>query len=253
MTKRERKTEFPKHVLEVKEALAASNDKCLGIMKKLTEAKDKQDQTEIKIYHRMWMNLYKEETKLTQDVDNSWVYSFLNDVIKASSLPNFVLKTESERADILKQIKSYNKKLIKLYRYNELSNFLVVNDAQFYGGFLSSDKPMHESMKEFCPEKKFKHPIEIVLDGYLEQAEDEMNQYIGKDEKGENAEVTRFIRMLGARNLLTYHKVLNSVLIDTTFAIYGIWISDDNMSNKIARSKDLKKYLNFYDRISLSE
>ncbi len=253
MTKREKKTEFPKHVLEVIEALAASNDKRLDIMKKLTEVKDKQDKTEIKIYHRMWTNLYKEEAKDTNDIDAGWVYSFLNDVIKASNMPNYVLKTEDERADILSQIRYHNNVLKNLYLDNELCASFIVNDPQFYGGFSSSGEALHGKIKEFHPEKKFKHPIEIVLDGYIEHAEEEMNQYLARDEKGKNAEVTRFIRMLGARNLLTYRKVLNSVLIDTTFAIYGIWINDDNMSIKISRSKDLKKYLNYYDQMSLPE
>lgn len=253
MNLRNKETEFPKHVLEVKEALAASNDKRLDVMKKLTEVKDKQDKNEIKIYHRLWTNLYKEETQVTQDIDNSWVYSFLDDVIKAISLPNFVLKTKKEREDILSKIRHHNNVLKNLYVDNELCSSIVVNDTQFYGGFSSSKEDLHESIKQFRLEKKIKHPIEIILDVYLESAQDEMSEYIEKDEKGENAEATRFIRMLGARNFLTYNHALNSVLIDTTFAIYGIWIDEDNMSNKIRRSNGLKKYLNYYDQIPLPE
>ncbi len=228
---------FPQHVLEVKRDLMASKDSRLSMMKKLMEQKDKDNYNEVGIYEKMWCALLKEEAKYGGDVDNNWVYSFIDSVIEADTLPEHAYISAIDRKDLLDNIKKYTSSLTQIYKTYGFDDPIITNDGQFFHGF-TSHKVLDNNMGRFTEIEKAKVSVNDTLEYFAERAIEEINEYSHKGKKSEDIKAIRFIRLLAERNSARYNgATLNLVLKTAIFSVHGAEYQDSDISNILNRTK----------------
>ncbi|MDA0967231.1 MAG: hypothetical protein PQ612_08990 [Rickettsiales bacterium] len=238
--------EFPKHVIEVKNELEASNDERLEVMKKLTEPRHPDDVLAKDLYIKMWGELSENRLEYNPTRDNRWVYDFLDSVIAASNLPEHAYISNKDRKDLTYKINDATKKLVMLYKNHGFNESIMTNSL----------------LIESYDEEKGRHVIKEhmsineVLIYYKNKSIDVINTLGNNSKTPRRTKSIRFLRELNDRInfdescTIEGDTTLYSVLEGAEYAIYGSDEDDggrfgrSDIRNLFTRKNEIKKYAN---------
>ncbi len=226
---------FPEHVLEAYEQLKKSNDDRVSTMALLITPRDSDsDICPILIdYKKMWRTLYKAESERKNVSNNMWVFSFLDAVTAAKSLPEYVYMNGESRITLLSRINESTKKLQKIYTSNKYDQNLILNDGFFSHGFSSIDE--HGNTRNAHE----KISIVDVLEFFANSLMDDITLADRLVQAGRDVESRMFIRHLAKRNVHRYGKPLNGVVGISSWCIYGQYYPPSTVSNALNRAEPL--------------
>lgn len=235
--------EFPRHVLEVKKELEASNDERLEVMQKLTEPRGEYGDNRDDLYIKMWIVLSENRLEYSPNRDNRWVYDFLDSVIAASTLPEHAYLSNEDRKDLMEKINKATESLVMVYENHGLNESIMQN-CLFIESY-NEDKGCYVIAEHMS--------INEVLMHYQRQAQEKIYKLANNTKTVNRTKSIRFIRELHDRIMfndkcsLKGDTPLYAVLEGAEYAIYGNENDDgdrfnkSDISNLLTRTKR-KKY-----------
>ena len=118
---------LPKSVLDTVNDLQKTNDPKLQTMLKLTQPREieeswdaEKDYPVERNYERMWMIIERYEQKNGNDLrSNQWVLDFLDDVIDAQKLPEYMYLKNESRIELMVKVNSLVEELNDIFLANK--------------------------------------------------------------------------------------------------------------------------------------
>lgn len=236
--------DLPKQVLETISFLESSNDPRLSTIYLLITPREikedwdpNRDYPSDKAYEDMWQSIKRHEEKIRRELStNEWVLDFIDDVIAAQELPQYLYLKNEKRLELIVKMDALTKELVDLYTQN--SSFLNVrlkNALQRKDLNISENK---NSLNFLRLDQVSGSDMAQILNSYTTSLINDIGsaEFLTKDSKG--VEERMFAFALVKRNEFLYEMPLHETVATAMWAIYGRNNAESTISNIVKRSQE---------------
>lgn len=235
---------YPKQVLETVSYLEQVQDPRFKTMQALVTPRETKEELDNDRdypakddYERMWKAIKRHEEKIRGELStNEWVLDFLDDVIEAQKLPEYMYIKNERRLELIQKIDL----LVR-----ELNSILLKNKS--FGGIRLKQALRRNDLKD----REKGYPLEDmgldpisetditqILDSYCKSLITDIASAESLTKDGKGIEERMFAIALVKRNNFLYGTPLNEVVATAIWAIYERNNSPTTILNLVKRSQE---------------
>jgi len=179
----------------------------------------------------MWATL----EKYSYNVDDLWVWSYLDNVKNCLDLPNYHDLDKKSQRELINDIQAISKELVEKLVDNKLDATLIHCNGIHFNGFYLYEEFSESRQREIDNLSTSKLLASSLITQIVSRAIEKIEVEPIQGKSGKNSEAIRFIRMMVAYHQRKYQTPLNKVIVVLVNALFETIYAESDIRNLMRR------------------